>query len=124
LDSKDSGRPFDRQYEIPFSYAKEMAFFQQQYWTPADATDNWRLIDSDWLGGSSELALQLDSLSNNTRSGIGCRGKASNGRSEARRSPGPTCSSARSSTRSGTTAVTMRPYGTRASNRWRSCASR
>jgi hypothetical protein len=66
LDSKDRGRPFDGQYEIPFSYAKEMAFFQQQYWTPADATDNWRLIDSDWLGGSTELALQLDSLTNNT----------------------------------------------------------
>jgi hypothetical protein len=66
LDSNDRGRPFDRQYEIPFSYAREMAFFQQQYWTPADATDNWRLIDSDWLGGSTELALQLDSLTNNT----------------------------------------------------------
>jgi len=49
LDSNDRGRPFDGQYEIPFSYAKEMAFFQQQYWTPADAADNWRLIDSDWL---------------------------------------------------------------------------
>jgi hypothetical protein len=66
LDSKDRGRPFDGQYEIPFSYARELAFFQQQYWTPADATDNWRLIDSDWLGGSTELALQLDSLTNNT----------------------------------------------------------
>jgi hypothetical protein len=66
LDSNDRGRPFDGQYEIPFSYAKEMAFFQDQYWTPADATDNWRLIDSDWLGGSTELALQLDSLTNNT----------------------------------------------------------
>src|SRR5947209_13914365 len=66
LDSNDRGRPFDGQYEIPFSYAKEMAFFQQQYWTPADATDNWRLIDSDWLGGSTQLALQLDSATNNT----------------------------------------------------------
>jgi hypothetical protein len=66
LDSNDRGRPFDGQYEIPFSYAKEMAFFQDHYWTPADATDNWRLIDSDWLGGSTELALQLDSLTNNT----------------------------------------------------------
>jgi hypothetical protein len=66
LDSNDRGRPFDGQYEIPFSYAREMAFFQQQYWTPADATDNWRLIDNDWLGGSTELALQLDSLTNNT----------------------------------------------------------
>jgi metallo-beta-lactamase superfamily protein len=66
LESKDRGRPFDGQYEIPFSYAREMEFFQQQYWTPADTTDNWRLIDSDWLGGSTELALQLDSLTNNT----------------------------------------------------------
>jgi hypothetical protein len=66
LDSKDSGRPFDRQYEIPFPYAREMTFFQQQYWTPADATDNWRQIDIDWLEGSTELALQLDSLTNNT----------------------------------------------------------
>jgi hypothetical protein len=65
LESKDRGRPFDGQYEIPFSYAREMEFFQQQYWTPADTTDNWRLIDSDWLGGSTELALQLDSLTNN-----------------------------------------------------------
>src|SRR5215475_1933036 len=66
VESNDRGRPFDRQYEILFSYAREMPFFQQQYWTPADATDNWRLIDSDWLGGSTELALQLDSLTNNT----------------------------------------------------------
>jgi hypothetical protein len=66
LDAKDSGRPFDRQYEIPFPYAREMAFFQQQYWTAADATDNWRQIDIDWLGGSTELALRLDSLTNNT----------------------------------------------------------
>src|SRR5260370_26402422 len=43
-----------------------MAFFQQQYWTPADATDNWRLIDSDWLGGWTVVALQLDTLTNNT----------------------------------------------------------
>jgi hypothetical protein len=66
LNGEDSGRPFDRQYEIPFPYAREMAFFQQQYWTSANAADNWRQIDIDWLGGSTELALQLDSLTNNT----------------------------------------------------------
>src|SRR5258708_13191610 len=49
LDSNDRGRPFDGQYEIPFSYAREMAFFEQQYWTPADATDNCRLINTDRL---------------------------------------------------------------------------
>jgi hypothetical protein len=66
LHSEDSGRPFDRQYEIPFPYAREMAFFQQHYWTSANAPDNWRQIDIDWLGGSTELALQLDSFTNNT----------------------------------------------------------
>jgi hypothetical protein len=42
-----------------------MEFFRQQYWTP-NSLDDWRLIDTDWLGGSSELALRLDSLTNNT----------------------------------------------------------
>ena len=66
LNREDIGQPFDRQYEIPFPYAREMAFFQQQYWTSADTTDNWRQIDIDWLGGSTECALHLDSLTNNT----------------------------------------------------------
>jgi hypothetical protein len=62
----DRGRPFDRQYEIPFAHATEMAFFAEQYWQPQGTADNWRRIDADWLGGASELALQLDSLTNNT----------------------------------------------------------
>jgi hypothetical protein len=66
LTPSDNGRPFDRQYEIPFTYAAEMTFFKEQYWTSESAADNWRRIDIDWLGGSSELALQLDSLTNNT----------------------------------------------------------
>ena len=32
----------------------------------ADEDQSWRRIDSDWLAGSSELALQLDSRTNNT----------------------------------------------------------
>src|SRR5262249_26241561 len=40
LDSKDSGRPFDRQYEIPFPYARGRAFFQQPYWDPGHGTTN------------------------------------------------------------------------------------
>ena len=70
LGSVDDGRPFDQQYEIPFAYAQsapELDFFRQHYWQPGDsAPDAWRRIDTDWLGGSSELALQLDSLTNNT----------------------------------------------------------
>jgi hypothetical protein len=62
--SADIGRPFDRQFEIPLPYAAEIAFFRQHYWD--EAGESWRRIDIDWLGGSSELALQLDSLTNNT----------------------------------------------------------
>jgi hypothetical protein len=66
LASADNGRPFDRQFEIPFAYATEMPFFRQHYWMANDQGENWRRIDTDWLGGSTELALQLDSLTNNT----------------------------------------------------------
>jgi hypothetical protein len=70
LGDTDDDRPFDQQYEIPFAYAKsapELEFFRQYYWQPANAApDAWRRIDSDWLGGASDMALQLDSLTNNT----------------------------------------------------------
>jgi hypothetical protein len=66
----DVDRPFDQQYEIPFVYAQsapELEFFRQHYWQSNNAApDNWRRIDSDWLDGASNLALQLDSLTNNT----------------------------------------------------------
>ena len=67
---KDKGRPFDQQYEIPFTYAQtapELKFFREHYFQPeAAAPDNWRRIDGDWLAGASDMALQLDSLTNNT----------------------------------------------------------
>jgi hypothetical protein len=70
LGNADAARPFDQQYEIPFAYAQsapELDFFRKHYWQPGDAPpDTWRRIDSDWLGGASDLALQLDSLTNNT----------------------------------------------------------
>ena len=66
LDPDDNGRPFDDQREIPFLIAAGMDFFKKQYWKTNDKTDDWRRIDTDWLGGTTELALQLDSLTNNT----------------------------------------------------------
>jgi hypothetical protein len=70
LGDTDIDRPFDQQYEIPFVYAQsapELDFFRQHYWQPDNAApDNWRRIDSDWLDGASNIALQLDSLTNNT----------------------------------------------------------
>jgi hypothetical protein len=66
LEDTDLGRPFDRQFEIPFRYAEKMDFFKQHYWAANGAAGAWRRIDADWLGGASDLALQLDSLTNNT----------------------------------------------------------
>jgi hypothetical protein len=70
LRAQDTDRPFDQQYEIPFPIAGEaplLDFFGQHYWQAEGAApDNWRRIDGDWLGGASEMALQLDSLTNNT----------------------------------------------------------
>jgi hypothetical protein len=70
LANADEGRPFDQQYEIPWTYvptAPELQFFRDHYWQPKGAApDDWRRIDGDWLGGASELALQLDSITNNT----------------------------------------------------------
>ena len=70
LAAVDDGRPFDQQYEIPFAYAQsapEFDFFRKNYWQPGNAApDAWRRIDADWLSGASDLALQLDSLTNNT----------------------------------------------------------
>lgn len=68
-DGDDEGRPFDKQYEIPFAYAqseKDLDFFRTTYWQSGAAADAWRRIDTDWLAGSTEMALQLDSLTNNT----------------------------------------------------------
>jgi hypothetical protein len=63
----DTGRPFDHQREIPFFYAQELEFFRERYWQPEGmASDEWRRIDGDWLDGATQLALQLDNLTNNT----------------------------------------------------------
>ena len=100
LGDNDDGRPFDQQFEIPFAYAQtapELDFFRKNYFQPdGAASDDWRRIDGDWLGGATEMALQLDSLTNNTslvlaieldlmvmcccspptrRSATGCRGR-------------------------------------------------
>ncbi len=70
LADDEDDHPFDRQFEIPFTYAQtapELQFFREHYWQAQGAApDDWRRIDSDWLGGASEMALQLDSLTNNT----------------------------------------------------------
>jgi metallo-beta-lactamase superfamily protein len=66
LTDDDQERPFSTLFEIPLPIAREMDFFKQRYFRPGTADQDWRQIDTAWLLGSAELALQLDSLTNNT----------------------------------------------------------
>jgi len=54
--------PFGNQFNIPLPAARAMDFFNRRYWL----SDTWRQIDGAWLEGSPQLALQLDSATNNT----------------------------------------------------------
>ncbi len=70
--------PFDNEYCISMDRAAQLPFFQQHYFSdpapepaakkPAKVTPDqtWRRIDSDWMGASETMALQLDSATNNT----------------------------------------------------------
>lgn len=55
--------PFDPQYRWEATHTKACMKLYPRYFTKRE---EWRRIDSDWLVGGSELALQLDSYTNNT----------------------------------------------------------
>ena len=62
-DDATSEAPFDKRYRLARSDASIMKSFGKTYFAPAEA---WRTVDTDWLNGSSALAIQLDSFTNNT----------------------------------------------------------
>lgn len=55
--------PFDPQYRWEATDGKACEALYPEYFKKGE---EWRRIDSDWLVGGSELALQLDSYTNNT----------------------------------------------------------
>jgi len=60
--------PFDPSFRIPVEVARQEPFFLEHYGfedQPGHG-ESWRRIDRDWLGVASDLALQLDSATNNT----------------------------------------------------------
>jgi len=64
-----STQPFDDFHRVPARTPQELAalgqpgtFYSEHYL----AGDDWRRIDEDWLGATSDLALALDSDTNNT----------------------------------------------------------
>lgn len=70
----DRNAPFDRILQIPMAAARQMPFFLAHYFGEAasaseeqpEVNQDWRRIDAAHLEASSELALQLDSATNNT----------------------------------------------------------
>jgi beta-lactamase superfamily II metal-dependent hydrolase len=60
--------PFDRFYQVLPDDAKKLAFFQESYGfdSKPESGPEWRRIESDWLSIAGELALDLDSDTNNT----------------------------------------------------------
>ncbi|ATQ42910.1 MBL fold metallo-hydrolase [Caulobacter mirabilis] len=60
------GRPFSSLFTIPTDTARAMPFFRKAYWTGGAADDDWRGIDDIAASSALDLALKLDSDTNNT----------------------------------------------------------
>ena len=62
--------PFDASHRVGEEVAREMPWFQKHYWGEAEGEpfldQSWRRIDSEWLQSAGQIALQLDSDTNNT----------------------------------------------------------
>ena len=76
-----TGNPFAGAFEIPVARAKSEGFFRERYFEAIDDGQgarkksaksdihekaDWRRIDNDWFGSFTELAMKLDSATNNT----------------------------------------------------------
>lgn len=59
----DAARPFDDWFCVPEGDAASKGFFRDHYGFDGD---DWRRVESDWLGSAGPLALRLDSDTNNT----------------------------------------------------------
>ena len=66
LSIDDDSAPFSDFRSIPIETAAGLNFFQRWYFGPGPDAPEWRRIDATWLDGASELALALDSATNNT----------------------------------------------------------
>ena len=59
--------PFDRKYRIKTEDAAGVPLFRDRYvGTGYGLPEEWRRIDGEWMQGASDLAMQLDSDTNNT----------------------------------------------------------
>jgi hypothetical protein len=67
LEMRERAFPVDARYQIPPATARSRPFFREHYgFAAGDFGAAWRRIDDDWLLLAGELALHLDSYTNNT----------------------------------------------------------
>jgi hypothetical protein len=59
----EAGLPFDPRFRLE---STEEAACREQFGEYFNKENDWRRIDNDWLSGGSEMAMQLDSYTNNT----------------------------------------------------------
>jgi hypothetical protein len=62
----ESHHPFEKRLRIDPEAAPKMDFFQKHYGFDSTGKDAWRRIDDDWLSAAGNLALNLDTYTNNT----------------------------------------------------------
>lgn len=65
-DDKKRALPFDEHHHIKPDAARGVEFFEQHYGFAEGGEDEWRRIDHEWLNMAGQLALHLDSYTNNT----------------------------------------------------------
>ncbi len=66
-EAKLRSHPFDERFRLSLEKAREKEFFQNYYgFADTDKGFKWRRITYDWLAQAGELALHLDSYTNNT----------------------------------------------------------
>ncbi|HEY0172189.1 MAG TPA: hypothetical protein VGB98_14285 [Pyrinomonadaceae bacterium] len=65
-DDRKRALPFDEYHRVEPDAARGSAFFQRHYGFDEGGEDEWRRIDHDWLNMAGQLALHLDSYTNNT----------------------------------------------------------
>jgi hypothetical protein len=65
-DDKKRALPFDEHHRVEPDKAQGAEFFQKHYGFVEGGEDEWRRIDHDWLNMAGQLALHLDSYTNNT----------------------------------------------------------
>jgi hypothetical protein len=64
---QELARPFDLRWATTVDEAGQLEFFQNHYFGTEQLPDQaWRGIDTTWLGSAGQLALQLDTYTNNT----------------------------------------------------------